>query len=49
MSNPKGTWEGEAMRIQNKSNDHAIKTMANKLRRGDSNQAHKAIWAAQMT
>ena len=50
MSNPQeGTWEGKAKRLQNKSNDHAIKTMSNKMWRRDANQACRAIWAAQMT
>ena len=50
MSKPQeGTWEGKAKRLQNKSNDHAIKTMSNKMRRGDANQGHQAIQAAQMT
>ena len=49
MSNPQGTWEGEAKRLQNKSDDHAIKTMSNKMRREGSNQGHQALWATQMT
>jgi hypothetical protein len=48
MLSPAGAWEGEVNRLLWKSNDHVIKTMSNKMRRRDADQAHQAIWAAKM-
>jgi hypothetical protein len=49
FSNPILTWEGEAKKLLQKSNEHAVKTMSHQLRRGDANIAHRAILVAKMT
>ena len=48
-TSPSGQWKDEDERLKIKSNTHAVLTMSHQLQRQDAHQAHRIIWAPQMT
>jgi hypothetical protein len=49
LTSPSGQWQNEEERMKTKRNKHTVLTMSHSLNRYDAIQAHRTIWAPQMT